>query len=260
MTTLPLGDGKYTTASPKTGSIYICHIAQGGGGAQVNGPWIHGNSWTPSEKVRVQGSVSWPQATYHMSVSGSTRTITSNDLPTDHTTGTFPIAANDPAAQYDRNPSAIVAHSYSFTLPASPAELSRPDCIYGMVGIMDDGVLLFDGFDALYRDALAHELQDSYDGHPNNSGYHDHGFIDEIRDVGIGEVVGFAFDGFPITGSKLPSGMYLHTADLDECHGITSSIVLDGKTVTSYHYVLTQDFPYSVGCFKGRSYEPLPGR
>jgi hypothetical protein len=29
--------------------------------------------------------------------------------------------------------------------------------------------------------------------------------------------------------------------------------VLDGKTQSSYHYVLTQDFPYSVGCFRGTS-------
>jgi hypothetical protein len=260
LTTLPLGDGKYVTDSPKKGYVYICHVAQGGAGAQINGPWIHGSTWTPSEKVHVQGAVSWPQATYTASISGSVRTIASNDLPTDHTTGSFPIAASDPAAQYDRNPNAIAPHSYSFTLPASPAALAAPDCIYGMVGILDNGVLLFDAFDALYRDALAHELQDSYDGHPNNAGYHFHGFIDDIKGVALSQVVGFAFDGFPITGSELPSGAYLHTADLDECHGITSTIELDGKDVSTYHYVLTQDFPYSVGCFRGRSYEPLPGR
>ena len=251
LTTLPLGDGKYVTAGPKKGYVYLCHVQSGGQGAQVNGLWIHGTTWSPTEKIHVQGSVSWPQATYHMTVSGSTRTIATNDLPTDHTTGVFPVAAADPAAKYDRNPGSITAHSYTFSLPAYPQAATSPGCMYGEVGIMNNGVLLFDGFDALYRDALAHELQDDHDGHPNNEGYHKHGFISEIKNLPVSQVVGFAFDGYPITGPLLPSGKYLTTADLDECHGMTSSVTLDGKQQTSYHYVLTQDFPYSTSCFHG---------
>lgn len=250
---VPLGDGKYVTSAPKKGYIYICHVQSGGGGSQVNGPWIHGTTWNITEKLHVEGNVSWPQATYKMNVSGATRTISSNDLPTDHTTGVFPIAASDPAAAYDRNPSSISAHSYSFSLPAYPSEGTAPGCIYGEVGIMNNGVLLFDAFDALYRDALAHELQDTHDGHPNNEGYHKHGFISDIKNVAVSNVVGFAFDGYPITGPLLPSGKYITSNDLDVCHGMTSSIVLDGKIQTSYHYVLTQDFPYSVSCFHGTS-------
>ena len=34
---------------------------------------------------------------------------------------------------------------------------------------------------------------------------------------------------------------------------MTSEIMLDGKKVSTYHYVMTRDFPYSVGCFKGTS-------
>jgi hypothetical protein len=66
-------------------------------------------------------------------------------------------------------------------------------------------------------------------------------------------VLGFAFDGFPITGDKISSGRYLTTRDLDECHGIESDIIVDGKHVTTYHYVMTEDFPYSVSCFRGTS-------
>ncbi len=253
LTTLPLGDNKYSTSGPKKGNIYLCNVQSGGQGAQVNGPWIHGTTWTPSEKVHVEGAVKWPDATYAMKVANGTRTISSNDLPTDHTTGTFPIAATDPAAKYDRNQGSISAHSYSFSFPAAPTALATPGCIYGEVGIMNDGVLLFDGFDALYRDALAHELQDDHDGHPNDEGYHKHGFITDIKGLSVSRVVGFAFDGYPITGPMLPSGNYLTTSDLDECHGMTSAITLDGKTQTSYHYVLTQDFPYSVSCFHGAS-------
>ncbi len=258
-TVLPLGDGKYTTAGAKKGYVYICNRAPDGGGAQVNGSWIHGTTWTPSEKIRVQGAVEWPNASYHMTLSGTKRTITTNDLPTDHTTGTYPIQKTDPAYQIDRNPSGITAQNYSFSLPAYPTADTSANCIYGMVGVMNNGVLLFDAFDAEYRDAVAHEVQDSYDGHPNQSGYHKHGFISAIKTMKVSDVVGFAFDGYPITGPLLPNGNYLATADLDACHGIESDIVLDGKTQKIYHYVLTQDFPYSVSCFKGRSYEPRPG-
>jgi hypothetical protein len=50
----------------------------------------------------------------------------------------------------------------------------------------------------------------------------------------------------------------LTTDDLDECHGLTSLIKLDGKNVTMYHYVMTQDFPYSVSCFRAQAIQP-PG-
>jgi hypothetical protein len=33
----------------------------------------------------------------------------------------------------------------------------------------------------------------------------------------------------------------------------------NGKLVDTYHYVMTQDFPYSISCFYGKSYEPQPG-
>jgi hypothetical protein len=195
-----------------------------------------------------------------MSISGASRLITTNDLPTDHTTGIFPIQASDPAYQIDKNPSSIVAQNISLSLPAYPTAASSPGCIYGQVGIMTDGVWLFDGFDAEYRDAVAHELQDDYDGHPNQSGYHYHGFIDShIQKLPVTTVAGFAFDGYPITGPLLPNGNYLTTSDLDECHGLTSTITLDGKQVSTYHYVLTEDFPYSVSCFHAASHEPKPG-
>jgi hypothetical protein len=63
-------------------------------------------------------------------------------------------------------------------------------------------------------------------------------------------VIGFALDGYPITGPKVGDKNYLTTSDLDECHGIVSDITLDGKKTTQYHYVMTQDFPYSVSCFR----------
>ncbi|MBU6321603.1 MAG: YHYH protein [Patescibacteria group bacterium] len=260
LATLPLGDGKYVTSGPKVGLVYLCHIATGGRGAEGSATWIHGASWTPAEKVAVAGSVAWPTASYAMTVAGATRTLVGNGLPTDHPSGTFPIALSDPAHRFDGNPNSIKAQSYDFSLPAYPVAAAAPGCIYGQVGIMQDGVALFDGFDAEYRDAVAHETQDAWEAHPDNSGqYHYHGFETGYVKDPVSTVVGFAFDGYPITGSLLPNGNYLHTADLDECHGLTSAVTLDGKQVTTYHYVLTQDFPYSVSCFHAASHEPKPG-
>lgn len=260
LTSLPLGDGKYTTSGPKQGYIYLCNVMQGGGGAEENGPWIGATTWNSTAKIAVQGAVSWPQAYMRVSTSGSTRTIESNDLPVGGTTGIFPIALSDPAHQYDANPNSIEAQTLSFSLPASPSIATTPGCIYGEVGIMNNGVLLLDGFDAEYRDAAAHEVQDSCDAHPHESGvYHYHSLSDCITDVSETDVIGWAFDGFPITGPQVAPGKYLSSADLDECHGLTSAITVDGKTVTTYHYVMTYDFPYSVSCFKGKSYEPKPG-
>ena len=117
---------------------------------------------------------------------------------------------------------------------------------------MTNGVALFNGFDADLRDAAAHEVQDSNNGHPQgNSEYHYHNLPAWAHDATVSAVIGFAYDGFPITGPVVEKGKYLTTADLDECHGLTSDVVLDGKTVTTYHYVMTYDFPYSVSCFRG---------
>ncbi len=119
------------------------------------------------------------------------------------------------------------------------------------------GVALFNAFDAGGRDAGAWEVQDSCSGHPQQDGiYHYHTLSSCIKDISVHTVIGFALDGFPITGPEVGPNNFLTTTELDVCHGITSQIYLDGKTVTMYHYVMTQDFPYSVSCFRGTAIQP----
>ena len=169
----------------------------------------------------------------------------------EHTTGVFPVASTDPAFQIDRNPNSIKAQSVSYTLNAAPAIDAAPHCVGGQVGIMTTSVELFDGFDAGLRDAGAWEVQDGCQGHPEITGsYHYHSLSSCVADTNVRTVIGFALDGFPITGPKVGDRNLLTTADLDECHGITSDVMLDGETVTTYHYVMTQDFPYSASCFR----------
>jgi hypothetical protein len=250
---LPVGDGKYVTDGPSKGQVYLCRAPGNGGGAQARGPWfVNDNTeYDVNKKVAVEGSVQW-DASFSMVISGGTRTITTNDLPRDHTTGVFPVQPSDPAYQWDRNPNSIAAQSLTYAVSASPTVNATPGCLGGEVGVMLTGVALFNAFDAGGRDAGAWEVQDGCDGHPQVSHeYHYHTLSSCIADESVTTVIGFALDGFPITGPQIAAGNVLTTKDLDECHGITSAIELDGKTVTTYHYVMTQDFPYSASCLRG---------
>jgi hypothetical protein len=250
---VPLGDYRYSTTAAKKGYVYLCNARKDNPGSAVNGPWIKGSTWNYKQKVEISGAVSWPQASFTNTVSGSTRTLTGNALPLTHTTGVFPVAKNDAAAAYDPNPNTISAQTISQKLPANPVYSEIPYCMGGEVGIMLTGVPLFNAFDAGLRDAPAHELQDSCEGHPQGTGeYHYHSLSSCFKDTGIQTVLGYAYDGFPITGGKVAEGKYLTTDDLDECHGITSDVIIDGKKKTTYHYVMTVDFPYSAGCFRAK--------
>jgi len=51
----------------------------------------------------------------------------------------------------------------------------------------------------------------------------------------------------------------LSSADLDECHGRTSSVSWNGKRRRMYHYVMTLDFPYAVACYRGTAIEAAEG-
>lgn len=251
---LPVGDEKWSTTTASIGTIYLCHdnfVPDSQAGAQNRGPWfVNGNTqWDSTAKVSIAGSVNW-NAEFSARVSGAQRVISTNDLP-DHHTGVFPVGRSDPARVYDANPNTITAQSLTYELPANPTP-GEPTCMGGEVGVMLTGVALFNGFDAGGRDAGAWEVQDSCDGHPQGAGeYHYHSLSRCITDIGVDTVIGFALDGFPITGPVIDEGNVLTTADLDECHGIVSEIELDGELVTSYHYVMTQDFPYSASCFRG---------
>ncbi len=263
---LPVGDGRYNASKATKGFVYTCSgytqnltASNGQGGAGTRGPWFTNNNtqYDSTKKAHVQGNVMW-QASFTNTVSGSTRTIATNDLPA-HPTGIFPIAQADPAYAYDRNPNSIASQTLTYALNAQP-QYGQPNCMGGEVGVMLTGVALFNAFDAGGRDAGAWEVQDSCDGHPQKDGeYHYHTLSSCIKDTSVQTVIGFALDGFPITGPKVAANSILTTDDLDECHGLTSQILLDGKPVTMYHYVMTQDFPYSVSCFRSTASAP-PGQ
>jgi hypothetical protein len=250
---LPVGDSKYVTDGAKQGYVYVCHanfVPAGQAGAQTRGPWFVNNNtqYDLSKKAHINGSVDWTQQ-FSVSIQNGKRIIVTNDLP-NHPTGIFPVAASDPARIYDANPNSIKTQALTYSLTAEPT-YGTPQCMGGEVGVMLTGVALFNAFDAGGRDAGAWEIQDSCSGHPQEKGeYHYHTLGSCITDQSVKTVIGYALDGFPITGPKVGDNNILTTTDLDECHGIVSDVLIDNKMVTTYHYVMTQDFPYSASCFR----------
>lgn len=258
LTALPIGTEHVSTTGAAVGDLFSCDAGNpNGGGAFAVGPWIDeaAGTWDRTEKVAVQGEVSWPMARYDEVVDGTERTITSNGVPVDMVTGTFPVAADDPAFSYDRNPNTIAETDLSITLPASPTVADTPTCLSkGVIGVLRNGVAVFAPVDERNRDAVAYETQDQCDGHPQQtSTYHYHDVPSCVLDAATGPstVVGFAYDGFPIVVERDAAGDLPTNADLDECHGRTSPILLDGEVVETYHYAATYEFPYFMGCFRG---------
>lgn len=259
LTNLPLGDSK-VTSSPTVGGIWPCHTDPNGGGSQVNGPWIKGDTYDFTAKAIVDGTVTW-QSSLAISTQGDQRVITSNGLP-NHPTGNYPVAANDDVAQYDRNPSSIQAQTYNITMPLNPTLAAEPTCAPGEVGILLTGAIIFNALDAPGRDAVAHESQDSCGGHPQNMGmYHYHSLTNCLTDNTSGlnnhsPLMGYIWDGFGLYGHHGEGGVTLASADLDECHGHTHQIAWEGQSVNMYHYHATWDFPYTVGCMRGNWTRP----
>ena len=254
---IPLGDGHVST-SPKVGYVDSCQTSFKGGGAQHAGPWIDETTktWNKTAKIAVSGAVSWASAYYKVSETGGKRVLTFDDLPIDHTTGVFPIASSDPAHAYDGNPNHIAAQKVSWKLALQPKAAATPSCVgMGAIGVLSDGVYLYNGLDAAGRDAAAHEVQDSCDGHPDGSeSYHHHDIPSCILSQapnGATTLVGYALDGYGIYVVKDASGNLPTNADLDACHGTTSAVPWNGTTQTVYHYVATLEYPYTVGCFHG---------
>lgn len=251
---LPLGDGKISRG-PQVGSLWPCRSQFYGGGAYRTGEWVYSNgTWEPAKKIPVQGQVAWTNHAFAISVSGATRTFKGNGLP-DHATGTFPIQSNDPTFQYDRNPNYIRPQYYDFALPANPVLASSPSCLpMGPIGILTNGVVIFHALDAVGRDGVAHEIQDACAGHPEISGrYHYHCLSPCVPDDGSGHsnLIGYAFDGFGMFGYRGENGRELTNNSLDACHGHTHEIQWDGKKVSMYHYHMTREYPYTLGCYSG---------
>ena len=260
---IPIGDGRISQ-KPEVGSVWSCRSRLGGdgiGGSHASGDWIHDDgTYDFTTKPTVDGKIFW-SSQLNIQLNNHMRTITGNRLPADPT-GKFPISENDDAYAYDRNPNTITAATYEFKLPATPQVAERPSCVpLGVIGVMLNGAYLFNALDARGKDAVAHEIQDLCQGHPEVTGtYHYHNLSTCLEDQDEGQghsaLLGYALDGFGIYGHRGENGEILTNADLDECHGHTHEIEWDGRKMKLYHYHGTWEYPYTVGCYRGIAVRP----
>ena len=250
---IALGTDKSTT-TPKKGYLYRCGGKPGGGPPVTIPPWVNtgAKTWSATSKLASGGKVSHT-AKFTATHSGANQVLKGNGLPA--RSGTFPVPSSDPTYPYNPNPGSVTSHTISLSLPYDPKTLTTPRCEAGAVGISVDGIPILDGFDAGGNDASAVEVQDTCHGHPNNFvGYHYHSLSPCILSTTAQThttQVGWALDGFGIYVEYNSKGQLLTNSSLDVCHGRTSVVPWHGKSVKVYHYDMTYEFPYSVGCFRG---------
>jgi hypothetical protein len=247
---------------------------------QVATPWtdLNTNIITISKIPFVEGSndasvYDLAGSVFKMEIVGDTRTFEGNGLPNTKM-GTFPVQSGTAAfSYYNALPGSptnssiradtigIKPYEIKSTLPLNPQETGYHAISSLIVGITLTGAVWHIEYANDDSGNWVSPIQalpnDQCFGHPYNEQYHLHGYswkcFPNQGTSGQSPVVGFALDGFPITGPRAADGHMITNAELDQCHGTTSEITMpgnEGKKVT-YHYVLNREYPYSVGCFRG---------
>jgi hypothetical protein len=253
---LPLGTDKIST-SPQQGYLWVCQDPNGTQYVKTP-PWVNtsAGTWSMTTKEAVEGDVRWHKK-FKASRQGSEEVLVGNGLPA--RSGHFPESPGDPAWAYNPDETSITAHTIDVRLPYEPGKASSAQCVSPVVGIAVNGIPILDAFDADGNDAAAVETQDTCHGHPNAvAGYHYHSLSPCIlskKALTHTTQVGWALDGYGIYVEYNARGQLLTDADLDGCHGRTSVVPWHGKEVDIYHYDMTMEFPYTVGCFVGT---PVP--
>jgi hypothetical protein len=259
LTRLPVGDGRIST-KPERGSVWACRTAGFGARRSHGGEWIRSDgTFDFTAKPAVEGKASWPHL-LTITREKDRRRIAGNNLPS-HPTGQFPIGRSTKAYRYDPNPNPIRTQNILIDLPTMPTLAANASCVpLGPVGTLLTGAVFFNALDANGQDGVAHEIQDQCQGHPQGRGvYHYHSLTSCQRDDAPGHsaLVGYTFDGFGIYGRRGEGGKVVANGDLDECHGHTHEIAWDDQRVSLYHYHATWEYPYTIGCYRGKP-ERLP--
>ncbi|MDG4668823.1 YHYH protein [Mycobacterium sp. 236(2023)] len=153
----------------------------------------------------------------------------------------------------------ISAYNLDIKVPLAPKYLTTPQPIqYLITGVTLTGTVWHAEIananaTAWYNPISILPLDQCY-GHPYSQQYHLHAYSWKCLPngtTGPSPLLGYALDGFGIYGPRGADGKEITNAQLDECHGMTSPVMWNGKIQNIYHYVLNSEYPYSVGCFRG---------
>ena len=167
----------------------------------------------------------------------------------------------------------ISPYNLDIRVPMAPKYLATPQSInYLILGVTLTGTVwhaeIAQATTTTYANPVSILPVDQCFGHPYSQQYHLHGYswkcFPNQGTSGQSPLFGYALDGFGIYGPRGADGKEITNAQLDECHGMTSPVLFNGKIQNIYHYVLNSEYPYSVGCFRGVvdpanvAYTPLP--
>lgn len=278
------GDPPATLRTPRTGqgfdeparnATYLClpPPLQVLGLTRPSTPWISGDDIIVADIPYVEGSVTW-DSEFEMTLTDTGRRLKGNGLP-NHPTGTFAVeegtAAYEyyaplPAEGYDSAAEIPIApYDLDITVPRNPVLLPKPACIEEIF----TGVVTQTGAawhldiaadsDNNLLDPVSALPMDSCWGHPYAEQYHYHGyswkcFPNQGEKGAHSPLFGYAIDGFGVFGPRGEGGKLVTNEDLDECHGHAHEIEWDGVKKVMYHYHVNNEYPYSIGCFRG---EPI---
>ena len=260
------------------GKDYIVGQEVGRTITQADTPWLKDDDRVVvSEIEKVPGKVKM-KSVFKVTETKTTRTFTGNGIP-NFPIGTFPIPENSASYQWYAalpsgppyaNAAEIPALPYDLklTLPKNPKIAAKPSCFkeltigIALVGAAWHAEVALDALGNAY-DPNAALPTDRCFGHPYATQYHVHGYSWKCMDKGKpgkpSPLVGYALDGFGIYGPRGADGKVVTNAELDECHGRVGEVMFNGKKQVMYHYVLNNEYPYSIGCFRGtpQPFDPL---
>jgi len=154
----------------------------------------------------------------------------------------------------------ISPYNLDIRVPMNPKYLATPQSIdYLAIGVALTGALWHVELANLSATVFTNPISilplDQCFGHPYSQQYHYHAYswkcFPNQGTSGQSPLFGYAMDGFGIYGPRGADGKEITNAQLDECHGMTSPVLWNGKIQNIYHYVLNSEFPYAIGCFRG---------
>ena len=164
--------------------------------------------------------------------------ITTNNLP-DHMLTTT-------------NPNCASVKKYKFLIPKSPKAVAKPEKItkkMQLIGVALNGVVIAGPYDSQNKIAPYNRTVDLCSSHADPEGmYHYHFAPLCIRGQDGKQIatnhskqIGWSFDGYQIKGL---ADRKKHLPSLDVCNGHNHD--------DSYHYHVTRDFPFFMGCYKAK--------
>jgi YHYH protein len=270
-TTLTTAPGGTSFIMPAKNTLFLCPTSGLKPTLTASStPWVSGTTIDISKMEFVEGSVTW-KSQFSTTITSAGRNFVGNGLP-NHPTGVYPVQQGTPAYTYYSalpamgyaNAAAIPIGPYDLdvTVPQNPEPNAQPSCIQWIpIGVVTQTGAVWHAEVAFDQSLDLHDPvsalpPDECWGHPYNTQYHYHAYswkcFPNKGEAGQhSPLYGYAIDGFGVFGPLGVDGVPVTNDELDECHGHTHEIEWDGVMQSMYHYHLNNEYPYSIGCYRG---------